>query len=188
MTCSSSEFFFPPKDEFPHRLGAELDLIAADWRTEPPTAERIHKTLLGHAGELFARRTLQPFFDAQLVVAKLLVAAGRQFGRQKETVLIESLGLRRQLVPQGVVRSKDSVSRELYDAAYQLAENRGLISPPIPRMSPNAGKRGWPRWRYETATGAIAQIEADAGAPRGRRPANDHDRRPHPRDPGGAHR
>lgn len=122
------EFFFPPKDEFLHRLGAELDLIAADWRTEPPTAEHIHKTLLGHAGELFARRTLQPFFDAQLVVAKLLVAAGDS-SVDKETVLIESLGLGRQLVLQGVVRSKDSVSRELYDAAYQLAENRGLISP-----------------------------------------------------------
>jgi glycerol-3-phosphate O-acyltransferase len=122
------EFFFPVKDEFLHRLGAELDLIVPDWRHEPPSAERIHQTLLGHAGQLFARRTLQPFFDAQLVMATLLASAGDR-SVDKETVLIEALGLGRQLVLQGVVRSKDSVSRELYDAAYQLAENRNLISP-----------------------------------------------------------
>ena len=29
---------------------------------------------------------------------------------------------------QGVVQSKDSVSKELYDAAYQLADNRGAVS------------------------------------------------------------
>ncbi|MFT4125380.1 MAG: glycerol-3-phosphate acyltransferase, partial [Gordonia sp. (in: high G+C Gram-positive bacteria)] len=120
------EFFFPVKDEFLRRLGTELDLIAPSWRETTPTTEWVYEVLHENMGALLARRTLQPFFDAQLVVARHLVALG---GRtiDKETLLTDCLGLGRQLALQGVVKSKDSVSKELYSAAYQLAENRGLI-------------------------------------------------------------
>ncbi|MGW5522649.1 glycerol-3-phosphate 1-O-acyltransferase [Gordonia sp. NPDC003950] len=121
------EFFFPTKTEFLHRLGGEVDLIAPEWRTVTPSAEWFHNTLLSTSGALFARRTLQPFFDAQLVVAQLLVAGGAA-AVAKEQVIADGLGLGRQLALQGVVRSQDSVSTELYDAAYRLAENRRLIS------------------------------------------------------------
>ncbi|MGC4932802.1 glycerol-3-phosphate 1-O-acyltransferase [Gordonia sp. DT30] len=126
------EFFFPAKDVYFHRLAAELDLIAPEWRQTPPTPEWIHQTLLSTSGALFARRTLQPFFDAQLVVAQRLVALGSapvgQAAVAKDEVLADCLGLGRQLVLQEVVRCKESVSTELYDAAYRLADNRGLIT------------------------------------------------------------
>ncbi|QTI67685.1 glycerol-3-phosphate 1-O-acyltransferase [Gordonia polyisoprenivorans] len=122
------EFFFPTKEVFLHRLGAELDLIAPEWRETPPTPEWIHQTLLATSGALFARRTLQTFFDAQLVVAQRLVALD-DAPIDKEQVLADCLGLGRQLELQAVIRSKDSVSTELYDAAFRLAENRHLISP-----------------------------------------------------------
>lgn len=121
------EFFFPPKELFLHRLGAELDILATEWRNVAPTIEWVHGVLLGNAGTLLARRTLQPFFDAQLVVARRLVALG-EASIEKSAVLADSLGLGRQLELQGVIKAKDSVSVELYDAAYQLAENRGLTS------------------------------------------------------------
>ncbi|MBM7368545.1 glycerol-3-phosphate 1-O-acyltransferase [Gordonia hydrophobica] len=121
------EFFFPAKKEFLHRLGAETDLIAPGWRTSAPTQEWVHDALLAGAGQLFARRTLQTFFDAQFVVARRLVALGAQ-ERDKESILADCLGLGQQLSLQGEVQSKDSVSRELYDAAYQLADNRGAVS------------------------------------------------------------
>ncbi|MGV9795033.1 MULTISPECIES: glycerol-3-phosphate 1-O-acyltransferase [unclassified Gordonia (in: high G+C Gram-positive bacteria)] len=120
------EFFFPPKDEFLHRLGAELDLIAVEWRDAKPSREWTYDVLHSHTGGLLARRTLQPFFDAQLVVATRLVELGTT-SRDKDAILADCLGLGRQLSLQGVVRSKDSVSKDLYDAAYQLADNRGLI-------------------------------------------------------------
>ncbi|NLG47202.1 glycerol-3-phosphate 1-O-acyltransferase [Gordonia sp. (in: high G+C Gram-positive bacteria)] len=120
------EFFFPAKKEFLHRLGAETDLIAPGWRVSPPSKEWVHTALLAGAGQLFARRTLQTFFDSQLVVARYLVALGAQ-ERDKEAVLADCLGLGRQLSMQGVVHSKDSVSREQYDAAYRLADNRGAV-------------------------------------------------------------
>ncbi|MGB6245214.1 glycerol-3-phosphate 1-O-acyltransferase [Gordonia sp. (in: high G+C Gram-positive bacteria)] len=120
------EFFFPAKKEFLHRLGAEMDLISDEWRTVRPTQEWVHQTLLASAGMLLARRSLQTFFDAQLVVATRLAAMGTD-DLDKQTVLADCLGLGHQLSLQGVIPSKDSVSRELYDAAYQLADNRGAV-------------------------------------------------------------
>ncbi|MGV9712586.1 glycerol-3-phosphate 1-O-acyltransferase [Gordonia sp. NPDC003424] len=123
------EFFFPAKDEYLHDLGAEMDLFAPDWRDlDNHEPEWLENVMSSHADELFARRTLQSFFDAQLVVAERLVSLGDDF-RDKDAILTDCLGLGRQLVLQGFVRSKDSVSRDLYDAAYQLAENRGLVGP-----------------------------------------------------------
>ncbi|MBD0860717.1 glycerol-3-phosphate 1-O-acyltransferase [Gordonia sp. zg691] len=120
------EFFFPPKTEFLHRLGVELDLLAPGWRAVTPSQEWTYEVLHGHTGALLARRTLQPFFDAQLVVATKLVELGNT-ARDKDELIADCLGLGRQLSLQGVVRSADSVSKDLYDGGYQLADNRSLI-------------------------------------------------------------
>ncbi|GEE02270.1 putative acyltransferase plsB1 [Gordonia spumicola] len=120
------EFFFPPKEEFLHRLGQEMDLISDEWRTRFPTVEWVYDTLFANAGMLLARRSLQTFFDAQFVVASHLSKLGT-VDVDKESVLADCLGLGRQLAMQGVVQ-KDSVSRELYDGAYRLADNRGAIA------------------------------------------------------------
>lgn len=120
------EFFFPVKTEFLHRLGVEMDIIAPEWRTVAATPEWFEATFAATSGSLIARRTLQPFFDAQLVVARCLVALGSA-SMTKGDIISDCLGLGTQLAMQGVVRSKDSVSTELYEAAYRLAENRGLV-------------------------------------------------------------
>lgn len=122
------EFFFPTKIEFLHRLGVEMDLISDEWREVAPSGTWLEETLETMSGALFARRTLQPFFDAQLVVAQCLLAR-RGAAADTDAVITESLGLGRQLSLQGVVRSKDSVSKELYSAALELADNRGLVDP-----------------------------------------------------------
>ncbi|MFC0315920.1 glycerol-3-phosphate 1-O-acyltransferase [Gordonia phosphorivorans] len=158
------EFFFPPKKEFLHRLGAELDLIAAEWRTTVPTQQWVYEALLANAGKLFARRTLQTFFDAQLVVATLL--SSRDAGAvPKDEFLMECLGLGRQLSLQGEVQSKDSVSRELYDGAYRLAENRGAVG----GDSEDDERRARGEWLREVheireRLSRIAAIEAEQAA------------------------
>ena len=88
--------------------------------------EWVRATLLQHAGELMARRTLQPFFDAQLVVAEQLVSLGEE-PAEKEAFLDACLGYGHQLALQGRVKARDSVSKELYAAAFELAGNRGLV-------------------------------------------------------------
>lgn len=60
-------------------------------------------------------------------MARRLVAAG-DLGVDKDEVITDCLGLGRQLALQRVVRTEESVSTELYDAAYRLADNRRLVS------------------------------------------------------------
>lgn len=120
------EFFFPPKEPFLSQLGAELDLLADDWRKSDPDASYAEETLRKHAGALVARRTLQPFLDAQLVVAERLVELGDALPEEDE-FLSSCLGYGRQLALQGRIASPESVSRELYAAALALARNKGLV-------------------------------------------------------------
>ena len=166
------EFFFPVKKEFLHRLGVEMDLIAPEWREVPATPQWIEDTFRATSGALFARRTLQPFFDAQLVVARCLVALGTK-EMAKANVMEDCLGLGTQLWMQGVVRSRDSVSTELYDAAYGLAENRGLIDADGDRDRLRAGRQAWldeiDQMRARLAR--IAEIEADHRGAHSYRPA-----------------
>lgn len=122
------EFFFPAKGLFIEQLVAELDLLAPDWQKTTPTSEWSEQVLSDNASALVARRTLQPFLDAQLVVAEKLVALGGTW-TDEEQFLLECIGYGQQLSLQGRVKSKDSVSRELYAAALKLAENRELVDP-----------------------------------------------------------
>ncbi|MBV8347685.1 MAG: glycerol-3-phosphate acyltransferase, partial [Mycolicibacterium sp.] len=120
------EFFFPPKTRFVTQLRDELDLLAPGWTTEPSGLQWPTTMLQSNPGELVARRTLQPFFDAQLVVAEQLVALGAEW-MDEDRFLTQCLGFGRQLSLQGKVLSPDSVSRELYAAALKLADNRRLL-------------------------------------------------------------
>lgn len=119
------EFFFQPKTPFLSQLGKELDLLAPEWREIEPGVEWAHTTLREHATSLVARRTLQPFFDAQLVVAQRLLELGEDWSG-REPFLQSCLGYGRQLALQGLVQM-DSVSKDLYLAALDLAAHRDLI-------------------------------------------------------------
>ena len=119
------EFFFPPKQRFIAELRDELSLLTYS-PTELYGSPWPTSWLSANSGVLVARRTLQPFFDAQLVVAEQLLALGGEWMDRDEFVK-RCLGLGRQLSLQGKVKSPDSVSHELYTAALKLAENRGLL-------------------------------------------------------------
>lgn len=150
------EFFFPAKEPFLSQLGAELDLLAPEWRKVEPDIEWAQDTLRQHGGALVARRTLQPFLDAQLVVAERLVALGEEW-TDRDSFLAECLGYGRQLALQGRVKSRDSVSRELYAAALELAGNRDLVDPGAPDVA--AGRRAFLA-EIEELRGRLAQIAA----------------------------
>jgi glycerol-3-phosphate O-acyltransferase len=149
------EFFFPPREPFLSLLGAELDLLAPEWRKVVPNSEWARETLRAHAGSLVARRTLQSFLDAQLVVAQRLVAAGEDWpGR--DAFLHSCLGNGRQMALQGRVTS-DSVSRELYAAAVELAANRSLVEPGSPDLV--AGRAAFLA-EVQELRGRLAQLAA----------------------------
>ncbi len=160
------EFFFPAKDEHVDRFVVELDLLAPDWRTAEVSPQWSRRVLRVHAGALVARRALQPFVEAQLVVARRLVQLEDRWVNSEE-FLTECLGLGRQLSLQGVVRAEDSVSRELYAAALELAANRGLVDDGGDGLDDLVARRGEFLAEIEDLHGrlrSIADLEADEPA------------------------
>jgi glycerol-3-phosphate O-acyltransferase len=119
------EFYFPGKRQFFDELVDELDLISPAWRELSGTPSDATEALCGER-LLLARRTLQPFLDAQLVVAEQLVGLGTQEYDQAG-FLAHALAVGRQLLLQGRISTAESVSRELYTNALKLAAHRGLL-------------------------------------------------------------
>jgi glycerol-3-phosphate O-acyltransferase len=122
------EFFFADKRRFRAELAAELDLLDPEWREHVDTAEAA-TALLASAGTLVAHRALRSFFDAQLVVARRLVAREPRRAVEREEFIAECLGVGRQMLLQGELHGPESVSAELYGAAMKLAANRDLVDP-----------------------------------------------------------
>lgn len=112
------EFFFADKPRFREELTAETALLGGE-ETGPDPSQ-----LLAGAGVLVAQRALRSFFDAQLVVARRLVSGDSASDRDE--FVAGCLRHGRQLLLRSVVQTPDSVSKELYGGAFDLAANRGL--------------------------------------------------------------
>jgi glycerol-3-phosphate O-acyltransferase len=108
------EFFFAEKDEFLEDLRTELRLLGDDWRAAPV---------------LVAHRVLRSFLEAYLVVADRLAARDPRTAVDEEPFVAECEGVARQYRLQQRIGSGDSISRELFRSALQLAENRDLVDP-----------------------------------------------------------
>ncbi|HEY1442657.1 MAG TPA: glycerol-3-phosphate 1-O-acyltransferase [Mycobacterium sp.] len=157
------EFFFPPKQRFIAQLRDELNLLTHS-PTELYGSPWPTSLLWANSSALVARRTLQPFFDAQLVVAEQLVALGSEW-IDRDDFLKRSLGLGQQLSLQGKVHSPDSVSRELYTAALKLADNRGLLEADDPAL--RSGRRAEFVAEIEQMRARLARIaEIESGVAR----------------------
>ena len=122
------EFFFADKPRFREQLAEELDLIDVHWRERVETVEEAWGLLAG-AGTLVAHRALRSFFDAQLVVARRLVAREPRQAIERDAFIKECLDVGRQMLLQGELHGPESVSAELYASAIKLAANRDLIDP-----------------------------------------------------------
>jgi glycerol-3-phosphate O-acyltransferase len=122
------EFFFADKEQFREELTGELDRIDGDWRNLAQSPEAAGE-LLRRSGLLVANRALRSFLDAQLVVAERLAARPARQAVEREAFLNECLGVGRQMLLQGRLLGAESVSKELFASALQLAANRDLVDP-----------------------------------------------------------
>jgi glycerol-3-phosphate O-acyltransferase len=122
------EFFFADKQTFRRQLTEEMNLLDPDWREHVDTVEAATALLAG-AGTLVAHRALRSFFDAQLVVARRLFAREPRRAVEREELVAECLRVGHQMLLQGELHGPESVSAELYSAAFKLAANRDLVDP-----------------------------------------------------------
>jgi len=122
------EFFFADKEQFRWQLQLEAELFDPSWQ-ERLAAGGGARALLDDASTLLAHRTLRSFFDAQLVVADVLVAWDPRKPVQRSELVDTCLGVGGQRLRQGELHAAEAVGRELFAAAYDLAANRDLVDP-----------------------------------------------------------
>jgi len=118
------EFFFPGKAAYRADLGAELARLDPGWETVADG-----RTVLRRSAVLVANRVLRSFLDAQLVVAERLAARSPGSPVAEREFLDECGGVGRQMLLQGQLHGPESLSRELFAGAVQLAANLDLVDP-----------------------------------------------------------
>jgi glycerol-3-phosphate O-acyltransferase len=122
------EFFFPEKAAFRDELIAELDLLDPEWQSRGGSPREAAE-LLAASGFLVAHRVLRPFLESYCVVADRLAARDPRQALEKKAFLDECGAVARQYVLQRRLRNPESVSREVFGHAFELAANRDLIDP-----------------------------------------------------------
>ncbi|MDT5399920.1 MAG: glycerol-3-phosphate O-acyltransferase, partial [Mycobacterium sp.] len=70
---------------------------------------------------------LRSFVEAQLVVADRLADRSPHAALDRDELLTDCVGYGRQLVLQGRIHGGESVSRAVFEAAWELAANRDLV-------------------------------------------------------------
>ncbi|MDJ0394595.1 glycerol-3-phosphate 1-O-acyltransferase [Rhodococcus sp. G-MC3] len=122
------EFFFGDKEDFGHRLEAEVELIDPDWRSnlsDPVYAARQLESQDLH----LAHRVLQPILEAYQVVADQLMLLPQKAEFDKPAFIAHCLGAAQARRLRQQLDHSEAISAELFDTALQLADNRNLVDP-----------------------------------------------------------
>lgn len=120
------EFFFSTKREFDAEVRAEAELAYPGWTDAGLATEHVLPELAA-SPFLLAHRIVGPFLEAYAVLADRLAAADPALPVDKEALVKEAIGVGQQGVLQRQIHSPESVSKDLFNNALQLAGNRGLL-------------------------------------------------------------
>lgn len=122
------EFFFPKTRTFAEEISNEVDIAYPGWQEANFDADQIIPKL--RESRLFvAHRTIAPFLEAYGVAADRLALRDPAETIDKEEFILECIGVAQQQLYQKKIHSAESISRDLFSGAWQLAANRGLIEP-----------------------------------------------------------
>ncbi len=129
------EFFFAEKDVFRGELHRELADRDPDWESLlAGGADGAHE-LVRRSRPFNAHRVLRPFLEAYRVVGDRLARVEPGEAVEREPFLDACLGLGRQYHLQRRVHSTSSVSKVLFQTAFKLAANRGLLESDAPDLA-----------------------------------------------------
>jgi glycerol-3-phosphate O-acyltransferase len=130
------EFFFPTTREFAEQIADEASHMYPGWENNTFTAEEVLEEAR-HLELVLAHRVIGPFLEAYTVLADELAAAGDGPVEQKDLVAT-SLSLARQRWLQKTLHTPESISKDYFVNAFQLAKNQGLVTSDEPDL---AGRR-----------------------------------------------
>lgn len=120
------EFFFPTRKEFSQNIEDEVEIAVPDWQSEDWSSENALETLR-QAPLHVAHRTIGPFLEAYWVVAMRLAERAPSRHIDRNEFIDECLSVAHQWWLQQYLHSPESISKNLFAGAMQLADNRGLL-------------------------------------------------------------
>ena len=122
------EFFFSTKAEFAEEIRLETHLMMPGWEQLDASTEDVLPGL-ARLPFLIAHRIVGPFLEAYSVLADRLAAAEPARPVDADALVAEARGVAQQRVLQHTLSSRESVSKDLFKNALELAGNRGLLEP-----------------------------------------------------------
>ncbi len=122
------EFFFPSTRQFAEDLVEEVEFMHPGWQTETVTASAVKK-LVEDSPLHLAHRVLGPFIEAYGVVADRLAVRDPAEKIDDKKFLDECIGVAQQRWLQRDLHSPESISKDIFSGALQVAKNRGLLDP-----------------------------------------------------------
>ncbi len=128
------EFFFPRTTHFAADVANEVDIAYPGWESETFDAKEILPTL-AKAKLFVAHRTIGPFLESYGIAADRLALRAPDEEIDREEFILECIGVAQQRWYQKELYSPESISRDLFSGAVQLASNRGLFEPGGPELA-----------------------------------------------------
>jgi glycerol-3-phosphate O-acyltransferase len=122
------EFFFTSKPEFDQEIRAETALLDPEWETKRAFSDHV-RNAIDNSGVFVAHRVLRSFIEAYKLVADCLADRDPRRAFAHDAFLDECQNTGRMLIMQQRLASPESVSRELFGTAIQLAGHRDLLDP-----------------------------------------------------------
>jgi glycerol-3-phosphate O-acyltransferase len=127
------EFFFPTTGEFAEQIAQETSLMYPGWEDDTFTTEEVLQAI-GRQELVLAHRVIGPFLEAYSVLADELAAVGDQ-AVDKDEIVTTCLSLARQRWLQKTLHTPESISKDYFVNAYQLAKNQGLVEVGAPDLA-----------------------------------------------------
>ncbi|MBT8203491.1 MAG: glycerol-3-phosphate 1-O-acyltransferase [Acidimicrobiia bacterium] len=121
------EFFFSDKDVYREEIHQELAYRDPGWEARLDEGAESVRVLLRKLRILRAHWAVRPFLEAYQVVADVLALADGPL--DSKTAIERSMALGKQYRLQNRIAAEESVSKTLFESAFQIAENRGLTEP-----------------------------------------------------------
>jgi glycerol-3-phosphate O-acyltransferase len=122
------EFYFKDSGEHRRQVREEMNRHQPGWEERLRSGPVGADALLARMRPLVSHLLVRPFVEAYRLVADVLVHDDVPAADASDAEVIQrALGLGRQYVAQGRLRSSESVSVLLFQTALQLMRNRGLM-------------------------------------------------------------
>jgi glycerol-3-phosphate O-acyltransferase len=127
------EFFFPRTREYAEQIAAEVEIELPGWADATFNADDVIPTL--ERSRLYvAHRVIGPFLEAYGVLADRLALRAGSEEIDRDQMILECIGVAQARWYQKDLHSPESISRDLFSGALQLADNRGLLAPGTPDL------------------------------------------------------